>query len=616
MTALEKRSGMKGFVAVAGTGGELAERIQAMARAAGIAAGPEVMTEGVMAAWTSGYEAPQRGALRWARGAWGVCAVWGEPSLEMGRPADALAVAVHLEATLGTAGAAALRKVRGAFGAVAIAHGGEEVWLAVDRMGIERLCYAPAGQGLMIADRLQPLRAADVQARLDPQALYEYVFFHAVPAPRTMWRGHCQVPNGCAVQWRRGVAKTHRYWDMRFSEDARDAARLKDEFLGLLENVHRRYTGDGVATFLSGGTDSSTVCGMLGRASGKAPVSYSIGFEAEGYDETGYARTAAEHFGADHRVYYVTPSDVVSAIDIVAGYYDQPFGNASAVPVYWCARKAQEDGIRLLLAGDGGDELFGGNSRYGTQWQFSLYENIPGWIRRGLMEPVLGRLPHGIPVLSKAGSYVRQAQVPMPDRLHTYNLVNQLDAANIFEPEFLSIVDLQEPLRAQQAVYQSANAQSLVNRMLWLDFKYTLADSDLPKVSGMCEAAGVDVAYPLLADEIIEFSAKLAPELKLRGTQLRPFFKEALTGFLPQSTLTKSKHGFGLPFGLWLTTHAPLRDLAYSSLESLDRRGFLKEGFVTQLIERHRSGNAAYYGTLVWVLMMLERWFQQHGEGR
>lgn len=600
---------MKGFIATAGEAFAREDIVRSLGRPIGAEWSPTIVTDGVQSAHTEGFP------VHWARGAWGVCAVWGAPLLESGGTPDPAGAAAAIEATVGRAGAAAFRRIRGAFAAVAIAHGGEEAWLAVDRMGIERLCYALSGASLAVSNRADCLGVPDAGA-LNAQALYDYVFFHATPAPATLYRDRWQVPNGHAVHIRRGDAREHRYWDQRFSEDARDEARLKEEFFALLEKAHRPYVGDHVATFLSGGTDSSTVCGMFGRVSGRPAVSYSIGFAAEGYDETGYAQTAARHFGADHRVYYVTPEDVVQAIDIVAGYYDQPFGNASAVPVYWCARKAREDGMALILAGDGGDELFGGNARYGTQWQFSLYERVPRIVRRGLMEPVLGNMPRGIPLVSKAGSYVRQAAVPMPDRLHTYNLVNQLGAENVFSGDFLKQVDVAEPLRAQRAVYESANARSLINHMLWLDFKYTLADSDLPKVSGMCEAAGIEVAYPLLSDEIIEFSARLAPELKLRGTQLRPFFKQALSGFLPQATIAKPKHGFGLPFGLWLTTHAPLQALAYSSLESLDRRGILAQGFVTRLIDQHRSGHAAYYGTLVWVLMMLERWYQLHVDRR
>ena len=148
--------------------------------------------------------------------------------------------------------------------------------------------------------------------------------------------------------------------------------------------------------------------------------------------------------------------------------------------------------------------------------------------------------------------------------------------------------------------------------MLALDFKLTLSDNDLPKVSRMCELAQINIAYPMLDDGVLDFSLRLAPGLKLKGTKLRYFFKEALRGFLPDAILTKSKHGFGLPFGPWLRDHAPLQHIAYGSLEQLGDRGIIRKEFTRELIDVVRSGHAGYYGTMVWVLMMLELWLSHH----
>ena len=152
----------------------------------------------------------------------------------------------------------------------------------------------------------------------------------------------------------------------------------------------------------------------------------------------------------------------------------------------------------------------------------------------------------------------------------------------------------------------------LVNRMLAYDWKYTLADNDLPKVSGTTALAGMATAFPLLADEIIDFSMKLPDDYKLRGQQLRWFFKEALRGFLPDEILTKKKQGFGLPFGVWATRHAPLKALAVGSLNSLAQRGIVQPAFIKTLIEQRLPEHPGYYGEMVWILMMLEQWLQQH----
>jgi asparagine synthase (glutamine-hydrolysing) len=345
--------------------------------------------------------------------------------------------------------------------------------------------------------------------------------------------------------------------------------------------------------------------------SGRPASTWSIGFAAEGYDEMEYARIAAAHFRTDHHEHYVTPADVVDAIPIVAAAFDQPFGNASAVPTLCCARLARNAGVERMLGGDGGDELFGGNARYATQQQLAFYEKVPGPLRRGLVEPLLLGMPGAtsLPLVRKLRSYITQARVPMPARYDSYNLLERLGPDAVFEPAFLETVNRAGPLAHVEDVWAGAQAQSLINRMLALDLKLTLADNDLPKVTRSCEAAGVDVAFPLLDDGVVAFAASLPPRFKLRGTTLRWFFKRALDDFLPPAILVKQKHGFGLPAGVWMRDYAPLRELAREALSSLAKRGIVRRALIDDLVDRRLAEHPAYFGTLAWILMMLELWF-------
>jgi len=170
---------------------------------------------------------------------------------------------------------------------------------------------------------------------------------------------------------------------------------------------------------------------------------------------------------------------------------------------------------------------------------------------------------------------------------------------------------MQEPRTLVAQAYDGAHARSLINRMLALDLRFTLADNDLPKVTRACELAGVEVRFPLLDDAVVSFSSALPPRLKLKGTTLRYFFKEALRDFLPGEIIAKTKHGFGLPFGPWLQTYRPLRQLALDSLADLKKRGIVRPEFVDELTSTHVESHASYYGTMVWVLMLLEQWLSQ-----
>ena len=514
---------------------------------------------------------------------------------------------------LGERGAVgAARAVSGDF-AVGLEDPQGRVFLAVDRFAVHTLCYRVVDGQLYFARRADEL--ADAEPQIDTQAIFDYLYFHAIPSPRTIYKDVFRLPAGHCAWFEGGRLTVEAYWVASFQEpDASSVSfeDLRDQFRGLLRDaVSTRIDRRKPACFLSGGTDSSTVAGMI-QSCGVTASTYSIGFEAEGYDEMAYARLAARHFGAQHHEYYVTPDDLVQAIPAVAGHYDQPFGNSSALPAYYCARMARDDGVSTLLAGDGGDELFGGNSRYAKQRVLGWYGQVPAWARNGLVEAVVERPAlQAIPVIRKAASYVEQAKVPMPDRLQMDNLLLRLTPGRVLTPALLAQVNANGPLEQQRQVWVGAVTPSWLNRTLAFDWRYTLAESDLPKVIGTSQLAGVAVAFPMLDDALLDFSLGLPLEYKLKGQKLRWFFKEALRGFLPDEILRKKKQGFGLPFGVWTLRHDGLKRFAVASLASLAERGIVRADFIDALVKVHLHEHAGYYGEMVWILMMLEQWLRQ-----
>jgi asparagine synthase (glutamine-hydrolysing) len=448
----------------------------------------------------------------------------------------------------------------------------------------------------------------------EPQAIFDYLYFHVVAAPRTLFAGVARLLPAHRLVFDAGRCTIERYWTPTFDEsDRTPLQRLRDEFRTLLRDAIAGCCADtaSLGCYLSGGTDSSTVAGMIGAVTGRPAKTYSIGFDVAGYDEMSYARIAARHFRTDHHEYYVTAADVVANVEALAASFDQPFGNSSVLPAFCCARLARSDGVTKLLAGDGGDELFGGNSRYATQRVFAAYERMPRMLRLAVIDPLVA-LPaaSSVPLLRKAASYVRQARVPMPDRMEAYNLLSRIGIAQIFQTDFLAAVDTAAPLAAQRATYRATRAKSLVNRMLAYDWKFTLADSDLPKVIGSARAAGVAVGFPLLDQRLVDFSLRLAPSLKLRGLALRWFFKRALADFLPREIIAKKKHGFGLPFGAWALAHRELQSLAFDALATFRSRGIVRPAFIADLADRRVRDHPGYYGEMVWILMMLELWLR------
>lgn len=515
-------------------------------------------------------------------------------------------------------GVALLDELRGGFALVIVDGDRGQALLAIDPMGIGRLCWATTtGGGLIVSDSARAV--ADfppLQAPLRAQALHDFMLMHMIPAPDTVYEGVHKLEPGTQLLFEDGRATIRRFWTPRFDErhDA-SGSELQAGLRDSLDAAVRRSEPDThTGAFLSGGLDSSTVAGVLGKVGGRPARTFSIGFGVSSHDETHYARISARHFGCDATEYHVTPDDIVASFDRIASAYDEPFGNSSAVPTLFCAQLAAKAGIDHLLAGDGGDELFGGNERYAKQKVFEIYGGLPSWMRRGILEPLSrGIAPDSaITPLRKLRSYVDQASIPLPERLETWNLFYRTPHTEIFEPEFASCIDVRRPIENMARVYREAPDCTLLNRMLYYDWHFTLADSDLRKVITMCELAGVRVSFPMLDPEVVDLSMRVPTRRKMEGRELRSFYKRAMTGFLAPEIITKHKHGFGLPFGVWLKEQAPLRDLVFGHLRRLGERGIVRHSFLEKLVAELASGEPGYYGYAIWDFAMMEAWLAAH----
>jgi len=533
---------------------------------------------------------------------------------ELAQLSSEFSVAHALAAAYRIHGVNLFGKLSGAFAFAILDENNHRTLIAIDRIGISSLFYSFSQEQLIFSSNARSIQAhPDVKSEINPQAIFDYLYFHMVPSPRCIFSGVEKLLPGQYLLVENNSLSKEFYWNPDFSETSNSSQSLLGVELikNIEDSISRAAENTSIGAFLSGGIDSSTVAGMLRKTKGQPVDTYSIGFDAPGFDEMEYARIAAKHFDIRLHEYYLTPQDVVDAIPLIAQAYDEPFGNASAVPAYYCAKLAKADNINTLLAGDGGDELFAGNERYAKQKVFELYFKLPQAIRQHILEPAIFNFPFGdaLKPIAKSRSYIQQANVLLPDRLETYNLLNRIPLENIFEQSFLGQVDANEPITLLRESYDRRKDASSLNRMLLTDWKFTLADSDLRKVNRMTELAQIEVRYPLLDEALVEFSTHIPSSLKLRGFKLRYFFKQTLNGFLPTEILTKSKHGFGLPFGLWMNTYSPLYEIAHDSLSKLSQRGIVNPAFISQLQKLHQEF-PNYYGVMIWVLMMLEQWLQ------
>jgi len=493
--------------------------------------------------------------------------------------------------------------------------------VAIDRMGIHGLYYSELGQeGLVFGTSADMVRAQpQVGASVPLQAVYGYLHAFVCRSPRTIYAEQRKLGPAQYLLWQDGRSRAASYWRMPFDPDRQQStAQLEEELLAQVRRaVRSAVPAGGPATtgaFLSGGLDSSTVAGMLSEMTPGPADTFTIGFDEASYDEMRYAEATARKFGTRAHRYYLTAEATAEAVPKIAAYYDEPFGNSSALPAYFCAAQAREAGNARLLAGDGGDEILAGNSRYLEQGVQGRYAGLPGPLRSSLKlvvfhTPLLARTALG----GRAQRYIARAEAQLPERLESYNFYQIGRMAEVFDPEALRELDLEAPWREMRQVYESAASSDSLQRMMHLDLKQALADADLKKVSGMCELAGIDVAYPFLDDDLVDFCAKIPPELHLKDGRLRAFYKDAFKDFLPQEVIAKKKHGFGMPFYEWTRDHPRLRELAYDSLGSLRRRHLVRGDFLDRVVSQHARPEQTPYDGLVWDLMMLELWFASHG---
>ena len=370
--------------------------------------------------------------------------------------------------------------------------------------------------------------------------------------------------------------------------------------------------------FLSGGTDSSSIVGLVTRVKRSPVKSISIGFAEERFNELHYAQIAASHFGSQHIVSCLGPKDAFRILPKIVALYDEPYANSSVIPTYHCQTLAHEQGLEVMLAGDGGDELFGGNERYRTQQIYELYKKIPGVLRRGLIEPIVSHIsPDAHGVGGKLRRYIQTSNTPNPERYFRWAMLQYFSPAQILGAALPFRNGHGDLLAIPRTHYNAASASDEMNRLLYIDINMTLSDNDLPKVARAAELAGISVRFPFLDHPLVEFSGRIPACLKVKGFEKRYLFKLATRNLLPKSILKKRKHGFGLPIGLWLKTDPKMRGAAEEVLREprTYQRGYFQRQFIDRIFAAMDQDNTPFYGDVLWPFLMLELWHRHHVEG-
>ncbi|HBR96496.1 MAG TPA: hypothetical protein DD979_03845 [Gammaproteobacteria bacterium] len=455
-----------------------------------------------------------------------------------------------------------------------------------------------------------------VDRTLSRDAIYHHLNFACVPTPHTVYQSISKVPAGMEVTLGKNI-QLRSYWDARYPEThATDEGTLTEQLnAAIVETVSGYRQASGMtATFLSGGTDSSTITGILADAAGADnTAAYSIGFEEAGYDELDYAEIAAKAFGVQHHTRRVNANEGFAAIEQLLEAYDEPFGNSSAVPTLYCSQMAVDNGQRLMVAGDGGDEIFGGNERYAKDYWFQRYYRLPspvktlGGLARKALSPIDQRF------INRVGNFLYRGSLPNPARFYTDDAFASEFYDTLLTPGFRHDLNPDASLAILQGWYDQCDASSELNRLMYMDLKMAISDNDLTKVNRAAKCVGASVLYPYLSPSLVNFMGNIPAHYKVKETQKRYLFKKAVANILPEAIQQKKKQGFGLPVGEWFRSDKAFRELAADTLLSptATERGYFERAFIERLLSRHEK-RVWDYTQEIWLLLMLELWHQRN----
>lgn len=515
-------------------------------------------------------------------------------------------------------GADCVEQLRGMFAFALWDQRRRQLLLARDRVGKKPLYYAQVGERLLFASELKALLAVpELDRGLDLEAVSDFVTLLYVPREKTIFRQVRKLLPGYTLTAGAGGTALRRYWDIHFAPEPIGEAQAAARVAELLdEAVTIRLESDvPLGAFLSGGLDSSAVVGLMARHADKPVTTASIGFAAAAYDERAYARLVAQRFGTDHRDEVVTAA-AVQSVEALSWFYDEPFGDSSAIPTYHVSQLARRR-VTVALSGDGSDESFAGYRRY----YFDGRENrvrdlVPAALRRplfgalGALYPKADYLPR---VFRGKAFFGNVARTPWEAYLHSVSGVSEDDKQRLLSAETRRALGGYRTAELFRQLYDAAAGADALSRVQYIDFKTYLPDDILTKVDRASMANSLEVRCPFLDHHLVEYAARLPASLKLRGRESKLVLRRAVAALVPEAILGRPKMGFAMPVGEWL--RGELRGLVHDHVLG-DRagHGLFARDTIHAFWREHDAGWRDRT-TALWGLLVFNLWYDRFMRG-
>ncbi len=491
-----------------------------------------------------------------------------------------------------------------------------QLLLARDRLGQKPLVYRHQPGRLLFGSQLKSLlEVPGVEREIDPRALDDYLTYQYVPHPRTIFRGIAKLPPGHYALYRQDRLEVRPYWQLDFNaEEHRPAEEYARELRSrLTEAVELRLQSEvPLGAFLSGGVDSTIVVGLMQQLSDQPVRTFSIGFPVPEYDETSFARTAAEEFQTIHEEFQVEP-DAVEILSKLVWHYDEPFGDSSAVPTWYVSQLTRQH-VTVALTGDGGDELFAGYPRYRAVWLAGWFERLPGPVRRMVAGRYWQKLPASPRQKSRRRRWKRFVEVinqsPSRRYLQWIAIFNEARRGELYSDEFVATLPEADPLEFLAAALRSGRGRDRITAASLADLVTYLPCDLMTKVDVASMAHGLECRQPFLDHRVVELAARMPLELKFRRGRGKRILLQTFSDLLPARIRRRRKMGFGVPLDHWFRHE--LKEFSREIL--LDprtlARGYFRPQVVTGLLDDHQSGRFDH-SIRLWALLVLELWHRE-----
>ena len=499
-----------------------------------------------------------------------------------------------------------------------------KLFIARDRLGVKPLYYAQTQDGsLYFASEIKSLLASgDIKAEVNYDVLPDYLANHAPSGTQTLFRGINRLLPGHTLTWIDGKLSIKCFWDLHFDPSGEPKRSDKDyiaEWKELFEtSVRLRLMADvPLGMFLSGGIDSSAIAAVMSGMVQEPIKTFSVGFSEREANELEYARLVARTFGTNHHEIILTPDEFFAALPRLVWHEDEPLAHLASIPLYFVSKLASQH-VKVVLTGEGSDELLAGYYRYRTTvYNQALGNSFQSLTNEPIRQVIKNRI-ESLPAGSKAKRKLSRTFLCLkPDLENIYfdnfAVFSRARQAQLLTNEAKERLGSVDPYQTLKALIEDTDATTLLNRLLYADTKTYLHEL-LMKQDQMSMAASIESRVPFLDHKLVEFSARMPERMKLRGWTTKYVLRESMKGVLPDVILKRRKMGFPVPVGTWFRGKYRSVIDEYVLSERTLARGLFEPEYLKRMVEAHQSG-VENHADRLWSLLNLEIWLRQFIDG-